>query len=470
MSDRNQDFGDERLIRIVAEGSSFDSSPSQSLQISMGPIETEMRAKLNTLKDTKYPDTFDWGVYDKIAARFDEEPRGGVVFKTGLKLVNYHSSCSKCHYAFEIDTYGRGCFHDCGYCYAKETLSGHGYWNRPQPFPVDLAEVRKIFYTVFETNRPSKWREVMEKRVPLRMGSMSDSFMWLDTKYGVTKELLKIFKFYRYPYVIFTRSDLVAHDDYMSLLDINLCSVQFSIAGNNNSFIRTIEPGAPSYKRRLAALRKLSDAGFWTTVRINPLFPKYPDGYFTDPDSLTDRFKSRDQAPILPFYDQDFIAELADTGTPSILAGFVRLSTQSINNMSKTSGIDIKSFYKPELWEQRGHKRYSDEEIAYYYKWVQQECKKHKVRFNTCYIGNGIKDYYQYQDLWDNKKDCCDVIGNVKSFKTTSQSINWDERTRHAANKCMVDESKKAEMEADSVFAEPRPSKVSRIKEPELSL
>ena len=34
----------------------------------------------------------------------------------------------------------------------------------------------------------------------------------------------------------------------------------------------------------LKALKKLTQNGFWTTVRLNPFFPIYPDGYFTDPN------------------------------------------------------------------------------------------------------------------------------------------------------------------------------------------
>jgi DNA repair photolyase len=412
-----------------------------------------MRSALATLKDSKYPDTFDWSVYDRLASKFDEPPRGGVIFNTTFKLVNHHSTCNKCHHSFEIDTYGRGCVHNCVYCYAKDQLTAHGYWNRPQPFPVNLAEVRKVFYTVFETDRKSRWRDIMARRVPIRIGSMSDSFMWMDTKYGVTKELLKILSFYDYPYIVFTRSDLAAHDDYMALLRKDLCSVQYSISGNNNRFVRAIEPGAPSYERRLKALEKLGKAGFWTTVRINPLFPKYPDGYFTDPDSIAARFGDRSQVPVLPFYDDQFIAELADAGVPSVLAGFVRLSPKAINNLSKVSGVDVKAFFRPEVNEARGDKHYSDKEISYYYRWLLQECKKHGVRFSTCYIGNGIKDYFQYQPLWANKKDCCDAVGNVKAFKTTSQTVPWDERLRHAPCKSSAAASRDAELAADAAYA-----------------
>jgi hypothetical protein len=113
----------------------------------------------------------------------------------------------------------------------------------------------------------------------------------------------------------------------------------------------------------------------------------------------------------------------------------------------------VKSFFKPELHDARGDKRYSDTEIAYYYKMFANECRKHEVRFNTCYIGNGIKDYFQYQDLWANKGDCCDAIGNVKGFSgPTCQSIPWTERRKHAPCKQIADQSYRDELQADQQF------------------
>jgi hypothetical protein len=153
-----------------------------------------------------YKSNFDYRIYRDLELRYKDRPvRGGIVKSNPFKLVNSHSTCQQCLYSFEVDTYGRGCAHNCVYCYAKAQLTVHGYWNNPIPVPIDLNEVRKLFYTVFETNKPSKWRVVMEKKIPLRIGCMSDSFMWVDTKYGVTKEFIKILNFYNYPYTIITR-------------------------------------------------------------------------------------------------------------------------------------------------------------------------------------------------------------------------------------------------------------------------
>lgn len=424
-----------------------------------GPISGPMWAKVKAL-DSIYPDTFNWGMYDEIYSRYGEnQPRAGVVFKTTFKLVNYHSSCSKCHYAFEIDSYGRGCIHNCVFCYAKDQLTRRGYWNNPMPFPVDLSEIRQIMHTVFETDRASKWRDIMTRKVPVRIGSMSDSFMWMDKKYGVTKELIKILNFYKYPHIVFTRSDLAAHDEYLEIFDRDLISIQYSISGNNEKYTKLMEPGAPSYKRRLEALKKINDAGFWTTVRINPFFPTHPDGYFTDEQSILERFGAKANVPVFEYFNWSMLDDLKAVNVPSVLAGVVRLSPQAIKNMSNAIGIDYKAFFKPEQLIGHGDKKFSDREIAHYYRQFARECKTRGLRFNTCYIGNGEKDYYQYQQHWSNKKDCCDAIGNVNAFKTTSQVVPWEIREKHSPCKETANKSKLQEAEMEKVYLYPHKAK-----------
>src|ERR1043165_4636452 len=67
-----------------------------------GPLSGPMWSKVAAL-NSKMPDDFDWSVYDRLYEKFgDDQPRGGVIFKAFLRLANYHTSCTKCHYAFEI--------------------------------------------------------------------------------------------------------------------------------------------------------------------------------------------------------------------------------------------------------------------------------------------------------------------------------------------------------------------------------
>ena len=422
--------------------------------------ETNNREKIPTPKSDKviqkakklieqsnYHCNFDFETYRGLELRFGmNQPRGGVIFNSPFKLVNSHNTCQQCLYAFEVDTYGRGCVHDCVYCYAKAELTVHAYWNRPFPMPVDITEIWKAFYSVFETDKKSKWRNIMKMRVPIRIGSMSDSFMFMDKKYKVTQELLKILKFYNYPYIIFTRSDLVAQDDYLDLLDPNLCSMQMSISSINDKMNKMIEPGAPSAQRRLKALKKLVQSGFWTTVRLNPFFPIYPDGYFTDPEF------DRSNMPE-PFHYSSFemIDEIASHGVQSVLTGMVRLSSFSLNQIEKASGRNLRDFYQSEtkktaIFTAKKSRdfHYSDAETRAYYERIHAKCIQNGIQFTTCYIGNGEKHFWKDQDLWSNKKDCCNAINRVKSFSkvNTAREISWEERMKHTNNKCLKPDNK----------------------------
>jgi DNA repair photolyase len=390
----------------------------------------EQAMKLNNL--SAYKTNYDFDIYKNHELRFkDRKFRGGVTYKTPFKLVNSHKTCQQCLYAFETDTYGRGCIHDCLYCYAMDQLTQKAMWNNPMPAPADFTEMWKVFYTVFETDKPSKWRSILTKRVPLRIGSMSDSFMWMDKKYKVTQELLKLLDFYKYPYLIFTRSDLIASEPYIDLLNPKLCSIQMSISSTNDDLNKIIEAGAPSSKRRLEALETMVKEGFWTTVRLNPFFPIYADGYFTNPDF--DKTKMPE-----PFHYSSFemVDEIATYGVQSILTGMVRLSPVSMCRIEKRLGRNLRELFTGKTKSVKDW-HYSDKEVRAYYERIQAKCKKNGVQFTTCYIGNGENQFWNDQDLWDNKKDCCNVKGRINSFNgANSRDIDWKTRLRHTAHKC----------------------------------
>lgn len=405
------------------------------------PISTKLRSDGQLLDQlSKYPCNFDYSVYESIERRYaDRKVNGGIVFKSPLRLPNAHPTCQQCLYTFEVDTYGRGCTHECAYCYAKAELTVHGMWNNPIPMPADINELRKTFYTVFETDRRSKWRSVMEKRIPIRIGSMSDSFMFMDRKYKVTQELLKMLSFYEYPYVIFTHSDLVAADDYASLLRKDLCSVQMSISSINDDMNRKLEPGAPTAKRRLEALKKLSEAGFWTTVRVNPLFPQRPDGYFTDKD-----FKWDGPVPSFDYSTLDLVDAVADHKIPALLVGFARLSAFGINNIERALGVSLRPFFdKVKVCKSPRDWHYSDKEIHHYYNQWKLRCLEKKVQFTTCYIGNGENHFWDFQEYWSNKADCCNVKNRVATFTTDARQIAFSERLKHAGGKDYVPTSER---------------------------
>jgi hypothetical protein len=128
--------------------------------------------------------------------------------------------------------------------------------------------------------------------------------------------------------------------------------------------------------------------------------------------------------------------------------------------MSRETGIDLKMFFRPEEVRSHADKKYSDSEIAFYYKKLQNLCADRNIRFSTCYIGNGIKDYFKYQDLWTNKDDCCDAKGNVKGITTSSQKVPWEFRLKEAGCSEEAKRSQALDSQTEQAFLDKKASPV----------
>ncbi|MDB5037171.1 MAG: putative repair photolyase, partial [Bacteriovoracaceae bacterium] len=125
----------------------------------------------------------------------------------------------------------------------------------------------------------------------------------------------------------------------------------------------------------------------------------------------------------LDYFTWDLVDAVAEHNVGTLLAGVVRLSPVALKQFSLAIGQDYSKFFSANALKERGDKRFSDSEIAYYYKQLQIDCRKKGVQFTTCYIGNGEKDYFQYQDLWENKSDCCNARGKVSGFQASAHDV-----------------------------------------------
>lgn len=90
-----------------------------------------------------------------------------------------------------------------------------------------------------------------------------DPFSWPQDKYRITKEYIR--KNGKNIKSIRTRSDLIAHDDYINALDQYVSKdvpINIHLSPGNNRTGKIIESGSPSLKRRIKAALKLKDRGF----------------------------------------------------------------------------------------------------------------------------------------------------------------------------------------------------------------
>jgi DNA repair photolyase len=167
----------------------------------------------------------------------------------------------------------RGCEHGCIYCFARPS---HAYLDlspgldfetrlfaKPNAAGLLRAELRKPNYEVR----------------PIAFGTNTDPFQPIERDWGVTRACIAVLAEARHPLTITTKSDRVvqAIDLLAPMAAARLATVVVSVTTLDARIARTLEPRVPHPKRRLAAIRALTDAGIPTYVSLAPVIPHITD-------------------------------------------------------------------------------------------------------------------------------------------------------------------------------------------------
>jgi DNA repair photolyase len=173
---------------------------------------------------------------------------------------------------FSINPY-RGCQIGCVYCQARFT---HGF--------MDLGDwwdfERKIF---FKEGAP----EVLDHELArlddasIAVGTITDPYQSAEEKLRLTRRILE--SILRAPgrlrIQITTKSDLILRDLdlLLALAKQGPLSVHITITSVRYELAQALEPGAPSPRRRIEALRRLREAGIPAGVFLMPMIPGVND-------------------------------------------------------------------------------------------------------------------------------------------------------------------------------------------------
>jgi len=172
----------------------------------------------------------------------------------------------------------RGCEHGCIYCFARPTHAFH-----------DLSPGLDFETRLFA--KPDAARLLREELArpgysprPIALGTNTDPYQPIEGKWRITRSILEVLKETRHPVTITTKSDRVLRD-----LDIiapmakeGLVSVALSVTSLTPAISRTLEPRAPAGRKRLAAVKALSEAGVPASVAIAPVIPGITDHELDD--------------------------------------------------------------------------------------------------------------------------------------------------------------------------------------------
>jgi len=169
----------------------------------------------------------------------------------------------------------RGCEHGCIYCFARPTHAYH-----------DLSPGLDFETKLFAKPDAAKLlRQTFAKPgyrpAPIAMGTNTDPYQPIETRYRITSELLEVCLEARHPVIITTKSDRVLRDiDLLAeMARLDLVAVGVSVTSLDPALSTLMEPRAASPAKRLAALARLVDAGIPAHVSIAPVIPAITDHF-----------------------------------------------------------------------------------------------------------------------------------------------------------------------------------------------
>jgi DNA repair photolyase len=198
--------------------------------------------------------------------------------------------------AYSINPY-RGCEFACSYCYARYT---HEFMapapGQPEPAGQPSFHDPTTFERLIFLKQNAAWLLEQELRhidpsVEIALGTATDPWQPIERRARITRSILEVFsRKSGYRLGIVTKSRLITRDIDL-LAEINRRNhlvVHITITTPDVALARILEPRAPRPDLRLAAVRKLREAGITTGILCSPLLPG-----ITDTEEAIDRMAGR---------------------------------------------------------------------------------------------------------------------------------------------------------------------------------
>lgn len=202
----------------------------------------------------------------------DVPPHRTTVQMLHAKTIISRNASPDIGFSQSINAYA-GCEHGCIYCFARPTHA----WLDLSP---GLDFESRLF---FKPNAAVLLSEELSRKSytpsTIVMGTNTDPYQPIESLHRITRACIEVLADCRHPLMITTKSDRVLRDiDLLSRMAADgLVAVGISLTSLDPSLSRKLEPRAPHPRRRLAAIRVLSEAGVPAHACLSPIIPAIND-------------------------------------------------------------------------------------------------------------------------------------------------------------------------------------------------
>lgn len=209
-----------------------------------------------------------------VARTFDTPGFAGMTFYEvqAKSIINKVPGTSRVPFEWTINPY-RGCSHACKYCFARNS---HTYLDLDAGADFDRKVIVKVNAgeLVRRELAAPRWRGAH-----VAMGTNVDCYQRAEGRYQLMPQIIAALRDFANPFSILTKGTLILRD--LPLLreaaEVTRVGLSFSVGFVDERLWHTVEPGTPSPRRRLDAVRALTDAGFDVGVLMAPILPGLGD-------------------------------------------------------------------------------------------------------------------------------------------------------------------------------------------------
>lgn len=260
---------------------------------------------------------------------------------------------NRCYYPTRLDLYGKGCYFNCTYCYAKQVLNFRKLW---QPTHPGIAPILDVYRTI----------DKIQPGSVIRLGGMTDCFQPIEKEMKNTYHAINRLNRNRIHYLIVTKSDLIINPEYMEILDPELAHIQISIPTTDNKVLAETD-NAPPFENRVKAVETLQENGYDITLRLSPFL-----------------------------YETSDFKRINKINTDKCLVEFLRIKPSMINA--------LKDFITPKEYYVKGG--------GYRHLSIDKKLEiLKKLHFKQLTVCDDVKNHYEYfkHNINHNPNDCCNL-------------------------------------------------------------
>ncbi len=167
----------------------------------------------------------------------------------------------------------RGCEHGCVYCFARPS---HAYLGLSPglDFETRLIARPDAPQVLADELRARKYRPAT-----IAIGTNTDPYQPIEGDRGIMRGILEVLQAHNHPVAVVTKGTLIERDiDILSdMAAKGLARVGISVTTLDRTLARQMEPRVPGPARRLATIKRLTEAGIPVRVMASPMIPGLTD-------------------------------------------------------------------------------------------------------------------------------------------------------------------------------------------------